>query len=670
MRKARLPVPNPNTPRWSDSRLIQVGIAVAIMLLCAAAFAPTLANGFVDLDDEEGFVQNPNGRGLGWSQIRWAGTSYLLGAYQPIARIGYAIEYDAFGLEPWGYHLISVIGHGVVALLLWGVGVALLRRGMPSCYEQDAPPIWLASGIAAGLFAVHPLRTEVVAWAICQAYLPCAGFGLLTVWTHLHASESKSLGRRRLWRLISIGCFAASLGCYGLTLALPLVLLVIDCYPLRRLGPGRWRSYRVYAEKLPYLALSVVFGIVAIRARGESEGVVSLAEEGLATRIAQACHAVVFYIGRTIAPLGLRAVYARPVDLDWRTPTFLASVAVVLVVSVTAWFARKRWPAMGASWLAFLLILGPNSGLVRNATVLVADRYTYMASICGAIGLAAGLCTLLLMIPRRATWGILALGLAVALAFTWQSRFLCRTWHDSVSLWERVASASDEPDAWFEGRLGRALAGQGRNDEAIEHLTASLRLAPGFPYAEEKLGLVLIAQGRQAEAEPHFVAALQSDPSLVEARINYGFVLAERGQLAEAAVQLQEAVRLKPDLVAAQANLGSVLSQLGRQAEAEEHFTAAAKLVPDIAESWMNLGYAQAQQGKTTAAAESFSQAVRADPRNAGAHHNRATMLTQLGRWDEARASYTEALRLQPAFQEARRGLEALAPDGRSRNLR
>ena len=141
------------------------------------AFLPSLDNGFVATwDDGPNLLENPHLRGLGWPSFSWAWRTFLLGVYQPLAWLLFFAQYAVWGLEPWGYHLVSLLGHAVNAILFFLLTRALLERARPDLADRDRT---FGAALAAALFAVHPLRVEVVAWASCQPYLPCAFFCLL-----------------------------------------------------------------------------------------------------------------------------------------------------------------------------------------------------------------------------------------------------------------------------------------------------------------------------------------------------------------------------------------------------------------------------------------------------------------------------------------------------------
>ena len=173
-------------------------IAVVLVLIVIAAFIPTLDNDFVNWDDSQNFVDNPFYRGLGVAQLRWAWTTFRLGVYQPLAWLLFELQYVIWKLDPRGYHLSSLILHAVNTVVLYVLALTLLVRCQPDSLVRSPWSCYLGTGIATVLFAVHPLRVEVVAWASCQPYLSCALFSMLAVLAYLHASGI-NCSRRRRW---------------------------------------------------------------------------------------------------------------------------------------------------------------------------------------------------------------------------------------------------------------------------------------------------------------------------------------------------------------------------------------------------------------------------------------------------------------------------------------
>src|SRR5687768_3060336 len=165
-------------PRRSWDNVFPIALAVIVCVV----FAGALSGEFLDWDDDLNFAANLDFRGLGWSELRWAWTTFLVGVYQPLAWMLLEIQYVIFGLSPFGYHLTSVLLHAFNAVLVYRLVARLLALAPVSAVAAEPRRRdQLAAAAAALLWAVHPLRTEVVAWASCQPYLPCATFALLAV---------------------------------------------------------------------------------------------------------------------------------------------------------------------------------------------------------------------------------------------------------------------------------------------------------------------------------------------------------------------------------------------------------------------------------------------------------------------------------------------------------
>src|SRR5262249_30915307 len=212
-------------------------LALVPSAVALAVFLPILGNGFVNWDDEANLLGNPHYRGLGWSQLRWMFTTAHLGHYIPVTWLSFALDYLVWGLNPVGYHLTSALLHAVNALLVYRLAAALLTAA-----DGDTGTWWdiRAGAITAALvFALHPQRVESVAWAT-ERRDPIMGlFALLTMLAYLRAARAGTSGRLdRRWYWASVGLFALALLSKSLVIGLPLVLFVLDCYPLRRRPAG------------------------------------------------------------------------------------------------------------------------------------------------------------------------------------------------------------------------------------------------------------------------------------------------------------------------------------------------------------------------------------------------------------------------------------------------
>jgi Tfp pilus assembly protein PilF len=630
--------------------------ALLLVVLVVLAFVPCLGNDFVSWDDEENFLENPSYRGLGWAQLRWDWTSFHIGVYQPLAWMILGVQYLLFTLKPWGYHLFSLILHAINTVVLFVLTVALLARCRPAGEPETPRTVTLSAGLAVALFAVHPLRTEVVAWASCQPYLPCALFFMLSVLAYLHALPEGEAPRWG-WLVTSFFLFAAALLSKAVAVTLPAVLLILDVYPLRRLGggPGRWFGpavRRVWWEKVPFALLSLLFVILAVFGRAQAEHLASTEMWGIAERIAQACYGIWFYLIKTMLPVNIRADYVLPRRAEMFGLPFVFSILAVLGVSAGLFLLRHRRAGAGllAAWLSYVVILSPNLGLVRVGSQIAADRYSYVAMIGGVVLLAAGLCRVLHARPGLGpvAVGLTAASLTALSGLTILTRAQCRTWRTSETLWTHVLSHSGSRSEGAHNGLGAILKARGRVDDARVHFEEALRIRPTSVVALNNLGVILKDQGRIGEARARFNEALRLYADYVPTHCNLGLLLLGQGRSNEARAQFDEALRINPNSVDARNSLVSLLYLQGRLDEARAVADEALRINPLSAEAHINQGVLLKDQGQYGEARAQFDEALRINPDSEVAHCNLGLLLLAQGRIEDARAQMEEALRINP----------------------
>jgi Flp pilus assembly protein TadD len=668
------------------------------------AFSPVLGNGFVDWDDQKWILENPSFRGLGWAQVRFAFTTLTGGVYQPLGWLLQSLTYELFGLDPRGYHLVSLLFHAANVVLLHLLCVRLLARRMPEVAERPGGvPGWLCA-IPVALYAVHPLRVEPVAWASCQAYLPGVTFSLLATLAYLRAHPTGGVVRRP-WMVGASVLVVLAVLSKGSAVILPVVFLILDAYPLGRLGLGpegpSWRAVRrALIEKLPILAIGLAFMAVAFEAKRWWVEPEATAQPVLVGRVAQASFGACFYLEKTAWPLGITAFYPRPEGGEFRTPLFAACFAAVVLAVAAAFRLRRTWPWLLAALAAYLVIASPYLGLVRVGIPIASDRYSYAPTMAWVVLGAAGLCRL-----ARRRWppairvGAGAGTLAVACGLMALCSAQCRVWGDSERLWgqalghagwsselHRFMGASlaergelDRAIAEFRQALrirphdfeatcglGVALHRRGEADEALACLREANRLRPSDASVHLKLGGALLQRGRVDEAVAVYREAIRLQPDSSRLHLTLGVALLQQQKVDEAIGALTRAVELRPSNAEASALLGGAFVRRGRQAEASVQYRNALRFDPDDSDSRIALGLALARQRRPAEAVAELREAVRRDPRNPRAHQVLATILVSLGRIEEATAEFEELLRLRPDHAQAR----AFLARARARALR
>ena len=453
---------------------------------------------------------------------------------------------------------------------------------------------FVLSGLVTVLFTVHPLRVEPVAWASGQAYLPCALFAMLSVlcylWAH-GAGESPTPGPAARWLTASVVLFATSLFSKAASLGLPGVLLVLDIYPLRRLGSAKWSrragfQWDVWLEKLPYVALSLIFGMLAMAAKRSGRTLVNVEETGLMGRLALACYSVWFYLIKTLWPTNLHAFPMRPEPLDWTQVPYVPSMLGTIVVSVGLYRHRRNYPGWLAAWLAYLLLLAPMSGLVTYGRQAIGDRYSYLAMTPWIVLMAGGLCQWWaradLTSGRQSTRRIacLAIGLlwmACLMVLTWHQ---CQTWENSGTLWTHAIQHGGAEIADLHNNLGVWRAKDGDFDAAVAELKQAVWLRPDCG----------------------------------ESHVNLANAFSQKGQLDKAIATLRIASWRWPDHVYIRGLLGKALFQAGRYTEAADQYATIARLHPKESSTHLFLGHVLAREGKYAEAASQYAEALRLAP--------------------------------------------------------
>ena len=624
-----------------------------IAVVTLGAFASTVDNDFVSWDDGQNFLENPHYRGLTWSNLTWMWTTAHMGHYMPVTWLTLGLDYELWGLDPAGYHLASLVLHAAAAVVFYGVAASLLRAAL-----GGAGPWALRMGaaFAALVFAVHPLRVESVAWATERRDVLCGLLYLAAVLAYLRYVASES-GNARRWYVTSVLCAVLAILSKSMAVSLGVILLILDVYPLRRLGPGAggWlgpAQRRVWAEKLPFALVGLAGSIgamLALRAGGSAP--TSLAELSLSGRAAVTGYSATFYLWKTLVPTGLAPLYELPFRVRPFGRSFLMAGIFAVVATVLVVIERRRRPALAATWAAYLVILLPVIGVVHNGPQLVADRYSYLSCLGWAL-LAGGALT---MVWGRA-WIVGAAAAVAVVAVLWSLTWSqTQIWRDSETLWTYAVRAS--PSARAHVNLGAMYAEDRKDQEAMWHFLEALRLRPTLAEAYAGLGVMRARQGRLTEAIASYQTALRLDPKLAEAHNGLGVALDRQGQVLDAIGQYEEAVRLRPGLAEAGANLAQAQAHAARLGEEIERLRSSLRERPGDAGLHNSLGGALARRGSPAEAIAEFRRALELDPRLAEAHNNWGSALAQQGRLDEAAQEFRRALSVRPAFPEARRNL-------------
>jgi tetratricopeptide (TPR) repeat protein len=562
----------------SRARSASVAVrAVSALLLAAVVWGVYRQVGthdYVNLDDDVYVVDNLHVRsGLTLDNVAWAFGGAHEAYWLPLTWLSLMTDCQLFGLDA-GAHLIENVAlHTIDALLLFTVLVWLTARTWPS--------LWVAA-----MFALHPTHVEAVAWVSQRKDVLSALAWMVSL--AAYAGWVRRPGGIRYAALMA--AFTLGLLAKPMVVTLPLVLLLLDYWPLARCDLSLRRRV---LEKLPLFVLSLAGAAVTLATQRSAGAVPALSSIPVGERIANALGGYLLYLGKLVWPANLAVFYPlQPVD-----PSLAAAAAVLLaIVTATAWTLRGRAPYLLVGWAWFLVTLLPVIGLVQVGGQSIADRYTYLPSIGLFIAVAWGAADLLAVTRLRlsllATAAVATT--AVCALLSWQQ---LHYWRDSIALFEHTLAVTRD-NFLAQNNLGEALARAGRSDEAMQHYSEAVRIHPGYAPARNNLGISLAERGRYAEADANFEAALAVTPDSPTTLSNLATSKARQGQYAAAIGYYRRALELDPTSEVAHESLADTLVLSGKIGEAIAHYRESIRLDPSAGKARASL--ARVLEGRGT----------------------------------------------------------------------
>jgi Flp pilus assembly protein TadD len=533
--------------------LVLIGLAALVLL----SFSGVFQNGFVHYDDHVYVTDNPHVRGgLSWEGVRWALTATEAGFWHPLTWLSLMADAQAFRLNPAGYHGTSLLLHLLTTGLLFFVLSGLTGS------------VW-RSAFAAALFGVHPLQVEAVAWVAARKDVLSAFFWVLSL--GVYGWYALRPGLLRYVSLLAV--FALGLASKPMVATLPLVLLLLDVWPLRRPvrgdgtrllgGVTRFRPAavgRLLLEKVPLAVMAALAVAVTVLAEGKAGALKSLESFTVFQRVANAVVSYVRYLGKVLWPADLSIHYGHPGD--WPVWAVAGSALLLAVISVAVLSRFRKAPYLGVGWLWFLVTLLPVIGLVQIGIHSMADRYAYLPSIGLFLMASWGLADLSRgWLPSRpaAAAAVAFAVLAVLAVVTWNQ---VSHWRSAVTVF-RHAARVEPANALVLNNLGAALTRAGKAGEAAGPLRRALAIRPGYPEAAFNLGAALAETGDVEGAVSWYDRALALHPRFAEAYNNKGVLLARSGRAGEAATMFRKALAIRPDYEEARRNLARAILEAG-----------------------------------------------------------------------------------------------------------
>ena len=597
-------------------------VCVALFVVSVALYGRTVTHDFVNFDDNVYVTENQAVQGgLSAGAVRWAFTTFHSANWHPLTWLSHMLDCQLFAMRAGLHHLTSVLLHAANSLLLFLVLRSLTGRRWPSAF-------------VVALFVAHPMHVESVAWVAERKDV------LSTLCWFLAMAAYGSYVRRRAiaryaWVVV---CLALGLMAKPMLVTLPVMLLMLDYWPLERLwavgsgaddgaddGPGEGRRGIAWhaVEKVPLLFVALASGLVTLVAQKTGGAVRTLEMFPLGWRVSNAAVAYVRYLGKTAWPVRLSVYYPHPGQLPaLEVAGSCLVLAAITGAAVLLAIKGKRYALAGWAW--FVITLLPVIGLIQVGAQAMADRYTYIPHVGLFVAIAWGVDDLTRRWTRRSP--VLACAAAVVLtALSAATVMQVRHWQNSVTLYRHSIRVT-EGNRLMHFNLAGAHYARGEYEQAVEHYVKTLSLKPDYSDAHYNLGLTLTRLGRTEDAIACFRQELEFTPDHTEVHNNLGAAMYGLGRLEEAAHHFAEVVRINPGHIEGLNNLGGLLHELGRHEEALVRYREALSLNPDYP----------------------------------SAHFNMAVTLERLGRTDDAIHHYREASRIRPDDAGVRSRLEAL----------
>ncbi len=608
------------------------------LLLTFLVYLPLLKNGFINWDDPVFVGENPHIRNFNRDYLYWMFTTLHEGNWSPMTWLSFALDYQLGGLDPWIYHLDSLVLHGVNTLLVFLLSLKVLSLLRADHGESDTFKwnLFACASLTAVLFGIHPLHVEPVAWVTDRIDLLCSFFFLAALIFYLdYASQPKPM-KWKYWA--SLLFFFAALMSKAMALSFPAVLLLLDAWPCGRL---RGQKRKIMLEKLPFVAGALVLFGMTVVARARAGSLADLAIVPLDFRLMNAFHSIIFYLCKMAAPTGLTPLY--PLHLkDAFSMGYSLSALIVTAATVYLLLFRRKWPALAAAWFYYLITLAPALGILQVGSQAAADRYFYLPGI----GFFLIFSTFLVekIRPKRLLVPlIIILGAALGYGSLRQEE----VWRDSMTLWEHTLKSLQRNSTITYTLLGDAYLEQKKWVDASVILDHAIKLDPGFTYSHNGKGKMFLELGDWKQAGEEFNDSIRLDPRKAWPWCHLGIVSEKMRSKDSASREIQTAVQLEGDDAWLHCHLGLDYLQYGMKSAALAETLEAVKIDPHFAEAHDQLGLLYTDLTRFEDGIEELKKAVTLEPGNVGYNLHLARAYLLQGRPREALSLYKNGFNYQ-----------------------
>ncbi|NCP03174.1 MAG: tetratricopeptide repeat protein [Deltaproteobacteria bacterium] len=630
---------------------------IILLIIVFLIYLPATQNGFVDWDDSDYVVNNEHIRSLDMKSLQWMLTSFYASNWHPLTWLSHAVDNALWGLDPSKHHLTSILFHALNTMLVFSlVSELVLRARRNTIYarklETSYPSPFLVGLVAALFFGLHPIHVESVAWVSERKDLLCAFFVLSALISYLRFTSLSSGTKCTIGYFITMMLFVLALMSKPMAVTFPVILLLLDVYPLQRLKLRGGISWRVLFEKVPFAALSLVSSTLTMKA--QTAAMASFEELDPLFRGFNAVRSLSFYLGKMIWPVSLSPFYAfpvhsRPDDMAY----ILSGTALICISAFCMWMWRKRQHLWMVCWLYYLVTLFPVIGLIQVGIQSAADRYMYLPSLSLLVLCGLGFSSLWTGISLQRKSGkpkglyIIFIGLFFMILSA-LTVYQIRVWRDEETLWIYAIRTHPDTASVPQYNLGSYYEKKGEQEQALSHYKQAVKINPDFPPAWNNMGNIYGRMNLFDKAMEMYEMALRINPGFDMPHVNIGHIYLQQGMPDRAIPELDKAIEVNPANAEAHFHLGVAYTLMKRFDEAIPEFKNAVTRQKDYAEAYYNLGVVYSYKGMLDDAVTAYNNALRSDPENAKTYGKLGEAYLMKGMIREALGSLQKGVSLDP----------------------
>lgn len=660
MKKQNPKSPMVSKPKTSvkDSPYLKWLLCGGILLITFLTFKPGLKNEFTNWDDPRYVTEDPiikqevapNLKAF-FSRDQMAQT----GNYHPFTMISLAWEYGKVQLEPYLYHRDNLILHLLNVLLVFWFFILLTGK-------------WEIASVTSLFFGIHPMHVESVAWVSERKDLLYSFFFLLSLCFYIwyQKLQYKSLISYAFCLLF----FLCSLFSKGQATVLPLVLFLLDYLSKRKF------NLRLVIEKIPFLILSLVFGLIALSSQSAS-GSLGGTENSVFERLGIASFNIFRYLYMAVLPTELMNFYSYPKEI----PVYYY-VAILLIAGLGYlffWLHKKDKREVLFGFFFFLITISIVLQFQRVGDSIINDRYTYLPFI-GLFFLGGCLVVWLRQNKKNLYVPSLLILSVLAATSSYASYNRCGIWKDSITLWTDLISKNPEYASAYNNR-GSAYFNMHDYQNAEADFKKALELNPQNPEALANSANILCLNAKQfsekgesdnafnllIQAEKNLLLCIQVKPNDPLNLNNLGNTLTEKGNIYsmkndsvkakatynDAEKYILQSISLNNQNPDAWNNLGNVYFQESKLQSTVDAYKKTLEFNPLHPWAWNNLGQTYIRMGKYSEAVECLSKMIAINPTSYDTYFKRGYTYYQMNKNEEAVSDFSLVIRVLPQFSQA-----------------